>query len=96
MKSLILLLINEIRNDFVDDVYKKYMADLLRVVAMCKKISDDGNSWSDIYEATIGVNRVEYTPAQSIIADTLLKHGVKFASAEEAKKTLGDRADEFI
>jgi len=96
IKSLIMLIINEIRNDFVKSVYDKYIADLIRVMAMNKKIDDNGNSWSEIYETVIGVNKVEHTPAQDVIADIMTRHGIKFADEAEARRILGDKADEFI
>ena len=96
IKSLIMLIINEIRNDFVKSVYDKYIADLIRVMAMNKKIDDNGNSWSEIYETVIGVNKVEHTPSQDIIADIMTRHGITFADEVEARRILGDKADEFI
>ena len=96
IKSLIMLIINEIRSDFVKSVYDKYIADLIRVMAMNKKIDDNGNSWSEIYETVIGVNKVEHTPAQDIIADIMTRHGITFADEAEARRILGDKADGFI
>lgn len=88
LRSIVLFLINEIRTDFIHDVYDKYIANLMRVTAMNKKIEDDNaNSWGEIYESIIGVDKVEYAPAKSVIEEVMARHGIKYAETNEPNKT---------
>ena len=72
------------------------MATTIRVLAQNKRLEDNSVGWDEICRDIIGVNKVEYTPAQDIIADIMTRHGIKFADEAEARRILGDKADEFI
>lgn len=74
LKSAVILLINDIRENCINNEYKNYMADLYHTIARDKHLTED-IYWRDKYSDIIG-DKDERT-ANEIISDTLKKHGIE-------------------
>jgi hypothetical protein len=82
LKSAVILLVNEIRENCIDEKYKNYMADLYHTIARDKRLNED-IYWRDIYSDIIG-DKDDRT-ANEIISDTLKKHGIEIVKTAPIK-----------